>query len=118
LDTVALNEFQDSLKTKPYVGQRILSQVLAHDPMSPGSVEPASAFLLFGQRFIIDSYVTGKVVFDQIKYNNKFPCRLFPSTQDVLFALGNDASARLLIPELNAYNYASNLSALRYLINS
>ncbi len=118
LDTIVLNEFQDSLKTKPYAGQRILSQVLAHDPFSPGSVEPASAFLLFGQRFIIDSYVTGKVVFDQIKYNNRFPCRLFPSTQDVLFALGNDASAQLLVPELDEYHHSSNLSALRYLIDS
>jgi len=118
MEPVALKVFQDSLKTKSYAGQRILSQVLAHDPFSPESVEPASAFLLFGQRFIIDSYITGKVVFDQIKYNNNFPCRLFPSTQDVLFALGNDASAQLLVPELNEYHHSSNLSALRYLIDS
>jgi hypothetical protein len=44
-------------------------------------------------------------------------CRLFPSTLDVLFSLGNSASAQLLIDELNEYHYSSNLAALRYLID-
>jgi len=35
-----------------------------------------------------------------------------------LFALGNSAAAQLLTDELNAYKYSSNLSALRYLIDS
>jgi hypothetical protein len=35
-----------------------------------------------------------------------------------MFALGNDAAAQLLQSELNAYNYSSNLAALRYLIDS
>jgi hypothetical protein len=34
-----------------------------------------------------------------------------------MFALGNDAAAQLLIPELNTYHYSSNLAALRYLFN-
>jgi hypothetical protein len=79
---------------------------------------PASSFLLFGQRFIIDSYVTGSVVYDRIKYNGAKICRLFPSVMDPIFALGNDAAAQLLKPELDAYNYSGNLAALRYLIDS
>jgi hypothetical protein len=35
-----------------------------------------------------------------------------------MFAMGNDAAAQLLQPELDAYNYSSNLAALRYLIDS
>ena len=62
---------------------------------------PASAFLLFGQRFVIDSYVTGSVVYDRITFNNEIICRLFPSTLDPMFALGNDAAAQLLKPELD-----------------
>lgn len=118
LDTSTLQVFQDTLKTKAFAFQRILSQVLRHDPSSPDSIQPASAFLLFGQRFVIDSYVTGNVVYDKIKYYDEFICRLFPSTLDVLFALGNDAAAQLLIPELDQYHYSTNLAALRYLIDS
>ncbi|GAG47660.1 unnamed protein product, partial [marine sediment metagenome] len=58
------------------------------------------------------------VVFDKIKYNDDFICRLFPSTLDVLFAFGNDAAAQLLVPELDQYHYSTNLAALRYLIDS
>jgi hypothetical protein len=118
LDTLVVQEFQDSLKTKSWAFQRILSQVLGSNPMSPESVVPASAFMLFGQRFVIDSYVTGNVVYDKIVYNGNNICRLFPSTLDILFTHGNSAAAQLLIPELNQYYYSSNLAALRYLIDS
>jgi hypothetical protein len=118
LDSLQLIEFQDTLKNQSFAYQLILSQILFSNPMSPDSIVPASAFMLFGQRFVIDSYVTGQVVFDRILYNGSRICRLFPSTLDVLFTLGNDASAQLLIPELNQYHYSSNLAALRYLIDS
>jgi hypothetical protein len=118
LDSLKLIEFQDTLKNQSFAYQLILSQILTSDPFSPDSIIPASAFLLFGQRFVIDSYVTGSVVYDKIKYNDEKICRLFPSTLDVLFALGNDASAQLLKSELEQYYYSSNLAALRYLIDS
>ncbi len=118
LDSLKLIEFQDTLKNQSFAYQLILSQILISDPFSPDSIVPASAFLLFGQRFIIDSYVTGTVVYDRIKYNGEKICRLFPSTLDPIFAMGNDAAAQLLQPELDTYNYSSNLAALRYLIDS
>ena len=119
LNNNKLLQFQDSLRNQPYAYQLILSQILANYAATrPDSIVPASAFLLFGQRFVIDSYVTGSVVFDRISFNGYLICRLFPSTLDPLFALGNDATAQLLKPELDAYKYASNLAALRYLINS
>ena len=97
----------------------ILSQILYNTkPLEPDSIVPASAFMLFGQRFVIDSYVTGSVVYDRIYYNGLHICRLFPSTLDPMFALGNDAAAQLLKPELDSWCYSSNLAALRYLINS
>jgi len=117
LDSLKLVEFQDTLKNQSFAYQLILSQILT-SPFEPDSIIPASAFMLFGQRFVIDSYVTGSVVYDRIKYNNEKIRRLSPSTLDVLFALGNDAAAQLLIPELNQYYYSSNLTALRYLIDS
>lgn len=111
-DSVRAVEFQDSLKTKDYAWQKILSQILYRNPFTPDSLVPASAFMLFGQRFVIDSYVTGSVVYDRIQ-----ACRLFPSVLDPLFALGNNGAARLLEPELNQYGYSLNLAGLRYLID-
>ena len=118
LDSLKCIEFQDTLKNQSFAYQLILSQILISDPLSPDSIIPASAFLMFGQRFIIDSYVTGSVVYDRILFNGEKVCRLFPSTLDPMFALGNDAASQLLQSELNAYNYSSNLAALRYLIDS
>ncbi len=118
LESITLLDFQSVLIENSFAFQRIQSQILYHDPFSTESVQPASAFMLFGQRYIIDSYVTGQVVFDKITYENKFICRLFPSTLDVLFSLGNDAAGQLLVNELDEYHYATNLSALRYLVDS
>jgi hypothetical protein len=113
LDSLKLITFQDTLKNQSFAYQSILSQILIHDPFSPDSIIPASAFLLFGQRFIIDSYVFSNVVYDRTK-----SCRLLPNSLDALFALGNDAAAQLLQNEISQYNYGGNLAALRYLIDS
>lgn len=114
LNDATLKAFQDKLATKPYAGQKILSQILFTDPMSPDKITPASAFLLLGQRFVIDSYVMASVVYDKVSS----PPRMLPSSLDVLFALGNNAALQLLQPEIERYNYAKNLAGLRYLIDS
>ena len=118
LDPTILQAFQDRLEVEGLGSQKILSQVLRQDPMAPESVQPASAFMLFGQRFIIDSYVTGNVVFDKIWYQGSKVGRLFPSTLDVVYTLGNDVASQLLVPELDQYHYSTNLAALRFLVDS
>lgn len=118
LDSLKILEYQDTLANQSFAYQLILSQLLAGDPMSPDSIVPASAFLLFGQRFVDDSYVTASVVFDRIFYQGERICRLFPSALDPMFALGNDAALQLLQPELDEYHYSTNLAALRYLFES
>ncbi len=111
----AIDRFQSALGSKSYAGQKILSQILFTDPTSPEKITPASAFLLFGQRFTIDSYVFSNVVYDKVVTPEP---RMLPSSLDVLFALGNDAALQLLRPELDRYDYASQLAPLRYLIDS
>ena len=118
LDSAMTTLFQKTLAEKSYAFQRINSQILMSDPMSPTQIKPASAFLLLGQRFVIDSYVTGNVVYDRILYNNAKVLRMLPSSLDVLFALGNNAAAQILAPDLESYHYSTNLSALRYLVDS
>jgi len=118
LDSTTVIIFQDTLLTNEFATQKILSQILMNNPLEPGEIKPASAFMLLGQRFVVDSYVTGSVVFDRIKFNGEEIKRMLPSTLDILFALGNDAAAQLLVPELEEYKYSTNLASLRYLIDS
>jgi hypothetical protein len=118
LDEVTLDKFQDTLASKSFAEQKILSQVLMSDPGDPEQIKPASAFMLFGQRFVIDSYITGNVVYDKIIFENQKIKRMLPSTLDILFALGNSAASQILEPEMDKYNYSSNLASLRYLIDS
>jgi len=119
LDEGTWRNFQAVLAEQAFASQRINSQILfSSNIYDPDDLRPASSFLLLGQRFVIDSYVTGHVVFNEVVPEYPDPPRILPSTQDVLFALGNDASAQLLKPELERYGYASHLAALRYLVDS
>ncbi|MEQ9501258.1 MAG: DUF3160 domain-containing protein [Deltaproteobacteria bacterium] len=96
--------------------QAIRSQVVVSNPHDTIEVEPPTLFQLFGQRFVIDSFVLSKVVFDSILYKNKKVLRMMPNGLDVMTALGNDEAARLLAPELERFPYAGNLKAARAFI--
>jgi hypothetical protein len=117
LPVPAWKAFQERLLQQSFAAQRIISQLLWSNPYDTDQIVPASAFLLVGQRFVVDSYVTGNVVYDRILYKGEKVRRMLPSTLDVLYALGNDASAQLLQPVLATYNYSANLAALRYLVD-
>ena len=119
LDVERFRTFQQTLLDQSWSMQRIQSQILVNNtPLQPDRIQPASAFLLLGQRFVIDSYVTGSVVYDKIDHQGTAVLRMLPEPLDVLFALGNDAAAQLLEPELDEFHYAPNLAALRYLVDS
>jgi hypothetical protein len=114
LDEARWREFQDLLSQHEFATQRINSQILwSGDPTNPDGLKPASAFMLLGQRFVIDSYVTGHVVYDEVK-----AFRMLPSSLDVLFSLGNDAAGQLLVSEIEYWDYGRQLAALRYLIDA
>ncbi len=112
-----VKEFQNILLTKEYAEQKIVSQLLYTDPNANLKTKPASAFLLMGQRFIIDSYVFSNVVFDRVK-PYKMNYRALPKANDILFALGNNAAGDFLYSDYEKFNYQSNLAACRYLIDS
>ncbi len=117
LDSLQTVAFQEDLAASSFAWQRINTQMLYSDPLNPENIRPASAFLLLGQRFIIDSYITGQVVYDKITHDGVKVTRMLPSTLDVLFGLGNDAAGQLLQAELEQYHYAPNLAAVRQLID-
>lgn len=118
LDMQRVRDFQALLVSRPFAKQRINSQILYSNPMNPEQLQPPSAFLLLGQRFIIDSYVFGNVVYDKIMFRGTKVRRMLPSAMDALFALGNDAAAQFLQEEFVRYPYAGNLASLRYLVDS
>jgi hypothetical protein len=105
------------LSVTPEAGQKILSQVIMTTNSSDTLQLPVS-FLLMGQRFIVDSYIFGNVVFDKIIHNGQKIKRMMPDPLDAMYALGNDDAAPLLKNELAKYYYAPYLENMRYLMDS
>ena len=98
--------------------QQILSQGM--DPSSEGATAAhlPALFQLFGQRFVIDSFILSRVVSDSVAAGaaNEADLRDMPSGLDVMAALGADEAVRVLRPELERYRYAANLPAARTLL--
>lgn len=118
IDDTKYDTFRAELLKLGNSKQLYSSHILMSDIGMSEQVDPPVIFELFGQRPTIDNYISAQVVYDQILYfGNKIP-RMLPSTLDILFALGNDASIQLLQKELEQYKYSSNLASVRYLIST
>ncbi|MBI1946229.1 MAG: DUF3160 domain-containing protein [Deltaproteobacteria bacterium] len=77
--------------------QQVNAQIALSDPERAERVELPRAFCLLGQRFTIDSWVTGQVVYDRILVDGRKVERVLPSGVDIAFAaLANDNVADLL----------------------
>ncbi|HRI64902.1 MAG TPA: DUF3160 domain-containing protein [Polyangium sp.] len=98
--------------------QRIRSQALYSDPHAQDQVESPALFQVFGQRFVVDSFVMSNVVFDSIVFEGRKQERNIPQGLDIVAALGNDEAVRLLEPELKKWNYGTNLMAARAVVES
>jgi hypothetical protein len=98
--------------------QRIRSQVIGSPVDDDKPVPVPQTFQVFGQRFVLDSYVLSKVVFDSIVFDGEKQRRMMPSGLDVMAALGNDEAVRLLEPELVKFNYSANLLAARKTVDA
>jgi hypothetical protein len=118
VQTAPMQRFRAELATGAYTPQAINSQILLSDPMHSEDLDPPYAFLLLGQRFVLDSYIAWNVVYDRIEHEGRPIFRPMPAAFDVLYALGNDDALPLLQEELERYHYAPNLGALRYLIDA
>jgi hypothetical protein len=108
-----LEKVKDELKTGKHAAQMIRSQLVISNPADTYKVPPPSVFQVFGQRFILDSFVLSQVVFDSIIFKHVKQKRMMPAGLDVMAALGNDDALLLLEPELTKFNYSANLLAGR-----
>ncbi|MBA3484426.1 MAG: DUF3160 domain-containing protein, partial [Pirellulales bacterium] len=106
-----IEAFQDALRAGGAGAQRIRSQSVVSDPNDLYQVPPPCTFQLFGQRFVIDSFVLSKVVYDSIIFDGKKVMRKLPTGVDVMASLGNDAALPLLEKEMTESPYAANLKA-------
>jgi hypothetical protein len=95
--------------------QRIASQLLFVEAGNEGAPLDR-AFLLLGQRFVIDSQVLSNVVYDRVPTS---PYRMMPNPLDVAFAaLGNSGAVDLLTDDLKAHpGYPQALHQARALVD-
>ena len=98
-----------------YGTQRISSHIMING-LNRGTMPLSSAFLLFGQRYVVDSHVFSNVVYDRVQ--GGAVKRMMPSTLDAAFAaFGNNQAGQLLKPELSSYGYAPDLASMRILVD-
>jgi hypothetical protein len=103
-----------------YGNQRITGQLIGRDSMnfSPDPVPRPVIFMLMGQRFAIDSYVLGNLVYDRMMNNGIPIMRALPSTLDVAYTLGNNRAVTHLADEIKKYGYDQQLATLRAEVDS
>lgn len=116
-DAAKFKKVKDEIESGKHAAQMIRSQLVISNPGDTFKVPPPSVFQVFGQRFVLDSFVLSQVVFDSIIYKNVKQRRMMPAGLDVMAALGNDESLKLLEPELAKWNYSANLMATREFVN-
>jgi hypothetical protein len=121
----------EALQKEIVSGKIGLQHIRSDGYVSPFGAEKAQlprSFTLLGQKFVVDSWVTAKVVFDDVIWDNKKVMRRVPSCLDVAFAaLGNDAVVPDLVDRMQAaggrefrdgLNYQHNLAAVRQVIDA
>lgn len=85
-----LKKLADAIENSSAGKQDIASDAFMNPGGSAKVVLPR-AFTVLGQKFVIDSWVTAKTVFDQISWDGNNVMRRVPSGMDVAFAaLGNN----------------------------
>jgi hypothetical protein len=98
-----------------YGAQRISSHIMING-VGKGTLPLSRTFLLLGQRYVVDSHVFSNLVYDRVGGGGTY--RMMPNPLDVAFAVfANNQAADLLKPELDRHRYASDLAAMRVLVD-
>lgn len=97
--------------------QQIRSEEVRSNPEDLYQPPPPGIFQVFGQRYVVDSFLLTKVVFDAIIHKDRKVKRYMPAGADVMFSLGNNAALPLLEEEIEEFPYAANLNAARAFVD-
>jgi hypothetical protein len=115
LEGLSDEAIQQTILQGGYGTQRIASHIMVNGLMT-GTLPLNSSFLLFGQRYVVDSHVFSNLVYDRVGGGEVR--RMMPDPLDVAFAaLGNDQAAELLAEEIARYQYAPDLHMMRVLVD-
>lgn len=121
LETITSEEnvlkYQNHILNEGLGKQEIRSQLIYRDNPDEKAIIPVIS-QLFGQRFIIDSFVLSNLVYDSIEFKGKAIKRVMPKGLDVMAALGNDLAGRMLKDDMLKYPYAANMMASQDYINA
>jgi len=103
-----------AIVTGGYGAQRIASQLMINYGVP--TLPLNRSFLIFGQRYVVDSHVFSNLVYDRVGKGTIM--RMMPNPLDIAYAaLGNDDALALLGDELAKYPYAPDLEAMRTLVD-
>ena len=96
-------------------------------PFGSEKIKLPRSFTILGQKFVLDSWVTSKVVFDEILWDREKVQRRVPTSLDVAFAaLGNNQVVPDLVARMtntkgrqfrDGLNYQHNLAAVRNVVD-
>ncbi len=120
-----LKKLTDVLQSSDAGKQDIRGDVYITPP-GGGKVTLPRSFTVMGQKFVIDSWVTAKTVYDDITWNNEPVQRRVPGALDVAFAaLGNNHVVPDLVERMETgphkwrdqKPYQHNLAAVRNVID-
>jgi hypothetical protein len=127
-DDAALRDFGAAIAASGFGAQQIRSDYFEVSPLGPDRGRLPRSFTVMGQKFTVDSWALGKVVFSEIVRDGGKVQRRMPSALDVGFAvLGNDAAVPLLVKRIDdrrgvafrdGLPYQHNLAAVRAVIDS
>src|SRR5262249_35285850 len=124
-DLKVLEKLQADIVAGKVGAQEIRGDVYV-SPFGPEKVKLPASFTVLGQKFVLDSWVTAKIVYDDILWDGGKVQRRIPSALEVAFAaLGNDQVVPLLTERMttpdrqfrDALNYQHNLAAAREVID-
>jgi hypothetical protein len=103
-----------AIVTGEYGAQLIASQLMINYGVP--TLPLNRSFLIFGQRYVVDSHVFSNLVYDRVGKGTIM--RMMPNPLDIAYAaLGNDDALALLGDELAKYPYAPDLEAMRTLVD-
>jgi hypothetical protein len=99
-----------------YGEQRISSHIMING-LGEGTLPLSATYLVFGQRYVVDSHVFSNVVYDRVQ--GGAVKRMMPDPLDVaMAALGNNQAFGMLEAGLRQYSYASDLHSMRLLVDA
>ncbi len=126
-DRATLTALQGRIAEGRFGAQEIRGDVFYVHPSNPERLILPRSFTFLGQRFTVDSWVTSKTVYDDIRWKRDAVMRRIPSCLDVAFAaFANDHAVPALVERMTSptgrkfrdgLNYQHNLAAVRQVLD-